>query len=826
MVFCLGMKKRVMIGAGVLGLLLMISPVIRACSALSSVPEGLDRPPEFNEVRYSPEDGDRTATNPPAFIWLPVDEVDRYIVQYSRDASFPEAQTVTVRDLRMTVHIPTETVEPGSWYWRYGFEHDGRDHFSRVRAFEIPEDAVDFPLPSADKLMDRVPDERPRLYFSPELVEKVRNDSDGYYAHLTEPVIREAEEILAREDPLYEEPDDWPIRRTKGYWTPEERAHYLHTFRSLRPFTRGMFTTALAWLYTGDERFAEEARRRLMHFMTWDMEASSSTVFPDEVGMDIAENATPVFDWIYDYLSPEEREKCIEILTARMMQIYRDVHLARPMDSRPYYSHEGRMVAFTIEGGIVLADESPEEAREWLDYTLRLLWSTYPSWGGDDGGWHEGVSYWGGYLSRIFRVVAELDRYGIPLKNKPFFRNTSYFGLYVAYPGRPTRAFGDGAHLPLSENRAGIITYMAANIYDNPWFRWHAEMTGVLPYGRKAIRFYNPHMEARSPSDLPYSRAFYDVGLVAMHSDMPNPDNNIFMLFKSNPFGAMSHNHASQNAFVIEAFGEALALSTGARLNHGEAHHVEWIRHTKAHNSILVDHEGQTVRRREESSGRIIAYEETGDYAYTVGDATRAYGGKLERFHRHVLYLRPDVYIIFDDLKTSDDPSTFQWLLHGPTTIDVDPERRVMVTRSGNARLISRHLYPEGLAYEQHTGFTPNVVDPDRWRNQFHLTASTTEPSGEQYIVTVMKVDRFDGPPVHRPDPPSTERRTMSPGEWQQNAPDEIMTQIEAEFVPAQGGAAVRIGDDLILIRARDADRVTAAGTQTAKDFEVWKNFY
>ena len=341
MVFKLRIKKRVVFSPGVLVLMLLIWPVITASSASSSVPEGLDRPPEFYEVRYSPEDGDRTATNPPAFVWV-----------------------------------------------------------------------------------------------------------------------------------------------------PEERAHYLYSYRSLRPFTQGMVTTALAWLYIGDKRFAEEARRRLMHFMTWDM-------------------------------------------------------------------------------------------------------------------------------------------------------------------------------------------------------------------------------EAKPPSDLPYSRAIYDVGLVAMHSDMPNPDNNILMLFKSNPFGALSHNHASQNAFVIEAFGEALALTSGARLNHGEAHHVEWIRHTKAHNSILVDHEGQTVRRREESSGRIIAYEETGDYTYTVGDATRAYGGKLERFHRHVLYLRPDVYVFFDDLKSSGELSMFQWLLHGPTTIDVDPERRVMVTRSGNARLISRHLYPEGLACEQHTGFTPEVVDPD-----------------------------------------------------------------------------------------------------------------
>jgi hypothetical protein len=71
------------------------------------------------------------------------------------------------------------------------------------------------------------------------------------------------------------------------------------------------------------------------------------------------------------------------------------------------------MIGFAVEGSIVLAHEVPD-APQWLDYTLHILWSVYPAWGRSDGGWHEGVSYWTGYMSRMFRVVAELDRLGIP----------------------------------------------------------------------------------------------------------------------------------------------------------------------------------------------------------------------------------------------------------------------------------------------------------------------------------------------------------------------------------------------------------------------------
>jgi hypothetical protein len=470
----------------------------------------LDVPPREDQVRYSPADGEISGTNPPAFIWLPADGVDSYIVQYSRDPSFPTGQTVTVRDIDMTIHVPTETVEPGTWHWRYGYNDGERDRFSRTRSFEIPGWAVEFPLVTADELIARIPMQRPRLFFSPEQVEDIRNDAEGRFAYLeVASVVEEAEKILAMEEPLFQEPEDWKIRRETGRWTPEERQDYDNAWQSMRRYTQRMVTSALAYLYTGDERYAGEARRRLMHFMTWDPEGSSTSVLPTptELGMDIAKNAPAVFDWIYDTLSDEERQKCIEVLTARMEQINRDVHRVRPMESRPYSSHPGRMVGFVIEGGIVLAHEAPE-AREWLDYTLKLLWSTYPAWGGDEGGWHEGVSYWRGYMNNILRVVAELDRYDVPLKDKPFFRNTGYFGLYAGYPGRPTRAFGDGQISSIGRGQ-GELMYNFSSLYQNPYFRWHADISGVdKPAERGVLLFHDPYLQARSPAELP-SHGFF-----------------------------------------------------------------------------------------------------------------------------------------------------------------------------------------------------------------------------------------------------------------------------------------------------------------------------
>ena len=822
--------------------LIVVTIMLAACRVSGN---GLDREPADNEIRYYPEGGQTTATNPPYFAWLPVDGIDTYTIQYSKTDSFEPDHTVTVEDIDMTVYIPVELMEPGNWYWRYGYNDDGKSHYSRVRSFHIPEDAIDFPLVTADTLIERVPESRPRLYFTPGMVEDIRSDTQGRYDHLIKDVIQEAEEILLMDEPLFQEPEMWDLS------TEDYRPRYREAWRSMRPYTQRMVTSALAYLYTGDTRFADEARRRLMHFMTWDVEGASSTLWPTELGMDIAANAPAVFDWIYDTLSETERQICIEILTKRMIQINRDVHRAMPMEARPYDSHPGRMVVFAIEGGIVLAHEA-EEARDWLDYTLRLLWSTYPAWGGDEGGWHEGPWYWSGYMRSMARIASKLDDYDIPFKNKPFVQNTGYYGLYAAYPGRPTGAFGDGHHRALGD-RPGVVMYLLARLYDNPYFRWHADKLNARPSGRKAVSFHDPGRPAKSPDDLPHSRVFYDVGLAALHSDMGDPGNNIMMLLKSNPYGALSHNHASQNAFVIEAHKEPLALSSGARQTHFEPHHVDWIWHTKAHNSVLVDNKGQNIREREGSSGRIIAHKEKGDYAYVVGDATRAYGDRLKRFHRHVLFLRPHLFVIYDELQTHGDPSTFQWLLHSPTGIAVDVNQNLMVNKTNNVRLTTRFLTPDSLQYTQHTGFTPQVEDSTLMRNQYHMTVSTTDAAGSNKFVTLLRVDRFDGDPVATPEPPSTPRRELPLrmiGEDDEKASgnvpfsgraeeylvnelpnDAIRSDFEehflrAQLIPAEGGVALRIGDDLILIRNRNEERLTTSDAESTEDVEVRRNFY
>ena len=769
-------------------LVLILATACLGSTVLSS-PAGLDRPPDAGEVDYFPGDGVVTSVNPPPFVWLPPEGVDRYRLAVSRSPEFPSDETLVWDDLGMTVHVLKEELEAGKWYWRYGYTENERAYWSREREFSIAKDAVSLPFPETEDVISRVPESRPRMYYSPEVVEELRAGPEGRLGEIVEETVQAAEDVLAREEELFPEPEPWED-------SEDSRRRYVEAFREMRPYTRGMEVCARAYLFTGDERFAEEARRRLMHFMTWDVEGPSSVMWPGELGMDIAERAPRAFDWIYDTLTEEERAKCIDVLGRRIGQINRK-HRSMPFESRPFASHPGRMIGFAVEGSLVLAHEVPE-AREWLEYTLKVLWSVYPAWGGEDGGWHEGVSYWGFYLRRMSWVVAELDRLGIPVKEKPFFRNTGWFGFYTAYPGRPQRAFGDAYEEAVDgwfSRHVGEILYNFSTLHQNPYFRWRAEQHGAGAAGPVAVSVYDPEIEPKSPEDLPHSRHFADVGWVAMHSDLADPDDNIMFLMQSSTFGSVSHNHANQNAFTLDAFGEALAISSGYYQTYGSGHHAEWVWETRSHNSVLVDGEGQTPRSRE-ARGEIIAYEENGDWCYAAGDATAAYEGRLGRFVRHVVFVRPDYFVIIDDLEGPGERAKFQWLLHARERMAIDEQRSRVTAGKGEARLRVEFLKPATVSLSQTSGWDPPLPRPEEAPPQFHLTASTVAAKDRARFVTVLLP-------------------------YRNGAEDDLP---EVRLLESQGGVAVAVGEDRVLWKEEGADEVRAGadtGRQTVEVFRV-----
>jgi hypothetical protein len=260
-----------------------------------------------------------------------------------------------------------------------------------------------------------------------------------------------------------------------------------------------------------------------------------------------------------------------------------------------------------------------------------------------------------------------------------------------------------------------------------------------------SLAAYDPQLQARSPLELPGARSFPAVGLASFHTALGDKDNDISFLMRSSPYGGVSHGHADQNAYAIEAFGRGLAIATGYYPWYGSPHHDQWTRATKAVNSVLVDGQGQ-VQRRWGAGGKLTAFqgaETASGYDYVEGEAAPAYAGRLERFRRHVVHVRPGIFVLFDDLRAVG-PSRFQWLLHAYRQIQVNETARVLRVENDPAAMNVHLLLPNEVDFSQTDKYEPEPEPIARqWENTWHLTAGTTAPARGKHFLAVMLVHRL-----------------------------------------------------------------------------------
>lgn len=714
------MVRRVLMAA--LSIAVCVAGITRAGEPAPS----LDPAPTPTQKPYSPADGQLVEITPPPFLWVPSGKESVYVLQVSTSRDFPAEKTQNYGNLRRSVFVPQEPLSAGTWFWRYGIDKKGTVTFGRARPFTVPESARPFSFPRWDEVVKRVPQSRPRLFFPGARLEQVRGWAAGELKPAVDSLVAGCEREVGKE--LVAEPGYQPKGPDYGPWA-------VSVMRTTRPPMDVMERCALAYLLTGNRRLGEEAKRRLLHFFSWDPNGPTSFFAYDEPPMWMMMRGTRGYDWTYDLFTPDERSRVEANMRVRAGQFFK--HLQRlPFESSPYNSHAGRLPGFLGECALSFVHEWPE-AREWLEYATLLYYTSYPAWGGDDGGWQEGPGYWGAYMQfALHYVVALRTATGVDLMQKPFFRNTPYYGLYTATPYHQHSPFGDGQ----SGSPAGLggLMYVFSTLTQNPYFRWHAEdAKATIGADTLSLATYNPALKAASPRELPPARSFPAVGLASFHTALGDKQNDISFLLRSSPYGGVSHGHADQNAFTLEAFGRGLALATGYYPWYGSPHHDQWTRATKAVNSILVDGKGQ-VQRQWGAGGRLVAFDSTEGYDYAEAEAAAAYPGDIDRFRRHVLHLRPGVFVIFDDL-AAPRPVRFQWLLHAYQRIQADEASRVLRIINPPAAMNVHLLVPDKLDLSQTDRFKPEPEPiAGKWSNNWHLTASTPEPSRQARFLAVL----------------------------------------------------------------------------------------
>jgi len=707
-----------------------------------------ERPAEPGEWGYRPTAGSMSQVNPPSFSWRPQQgltwEVSCSGTEGNANIRFQW------KDIEFNVYCPSETLPSGSYTWKYrGKNSRGRyTNWSEERKFTIASDAAKMPLPKRRELIGRIPKSHPRLFVRPENVGRLRELAKGKMKEEYEKLVSDCERIMAR-PPATEEPPKYPegTIRNSDPWRDIWWGNRTYTIRALNSAATLAFTRLLG----GQEKYGLEAKRILMECAKWDPKGSTGYRYNDEAGMPYNYYFSRTYTFVNDLLSEREKEICRAVMKVRGDEMYE--HLYPRHLWRPYASHSNRAWHFLGEIGVAFLGEV-EGAEDWVWFAMNVFFNVYPVWSDDDGGWHEGTSYWSSYQNR-FTWWADVMREAMVINayDKPFFSKAGYYAMYLMPPGKVGGGFGDLTARRSSSSNVPLMSTFSAQAQNGHW-RWYVEQLGGPEQSDGYIGFIRgqlPNVQAIAPDDLPNSRLFAGTGQAYLNTNLTDAGNSVQVVFKSSPFGTQSHGYEANNSFLLWAYGKRLLIRSGYRDSYGSDHHKNWMWSTRSVNNITVNGKGQG-KRTSKAQGKIIGFKTTPSIDIVVGEAGKAYELPLERFTRSIIFIKPELVVVYDRLEAKE-PSTYEYWLHAINKIGVDGQHNVRV-RDGDVVCDIDFLTPSALTFSQTNQYDPNPRPRIKLR-EWHLKAKTEGEKRQMEFVTLYRPHRASD---SLPDEASLER--------------------------------------------------------------------
>ena len=525
----------------------------------------------------------------------------------------------------------------------------------------------------------------------------------------------------------------------------------------------------LCWLVTGEDRYLQHAKSILLGVARWHFApdwqsgavvGATDIYYNDEAHFRLWRKLPLLYDQLRAHFTDPERAAILAHFRTRGTRSAEWIEkqgsisqIRRNSIDADLSSHPVRFMPMTGHAGLALWDDLPE-AREWWASAYKFYRDQFTPWGGDDGGWGEGPSYWRGTIEHA-AFQDSLLAIGDPLAYaSAFWNNSPLFAIYNVQPYLHTTFcdVSNAGRIDLESSTADYFEHLA-RVQQNGLFRTYAALStdprpSPLEKGlgnldraypsaaefllRNFIAAAKPLPPARPLAELPPHRFFRDVGWVSLHSALGRAADDIHVTFKSSPYASFSHSHADQNAFVLNAYGESLAINSAYREFHNSPHHDQWTRLTKSKNLLLLDGAGQLPKSKK-SPGKITRYEEQPRYVWTTGDATAAYAAaqkdkkNVRRVTRDLVFI-DSRYVVLRDRVTLAAPANLSWLLHAEKHLAWDAARATatIVGAAGKAALTAQLVAPGVEWRASVTDKFPVPVDPEyaeRGRNAAYITA-------------------------------------------------------------------------------------------------------
>lgn len=697
-----------------------------------------------------------------------------YYFELSQDSAFKK-NVIRSKAKRWSFYNPYRILEKGIWYWRYAYALDSAPKkvtwSDKIYSFTISGHERKVVYPTPEQLLERVTTTQgPHVVMLREDIGKLMPESRP---DIKKRLMNDFENLLADETPIKVTVDTAVYPR---HLTPAGiRRHF--TLKTLKQFTNLADRVRMllnAYLLTGDERYKKKGLASFYdldrEYRTTMMTYSKRPGFPDDF---VVEQHTKtmnlILDAFADDLSIEWRDKVVDLLYSIKKDGYLNFFKQLEFSEHAVYkAHLWQMCVYTLLSSSMILAPYKEEAKLWLEYAYELWLYRNPAGSRTDGGWHAGNGYFGAnerQLAFTPLFLSKLMKYNY--FDHPWYQNVSKYLTYSTPYGNPGLAFGDGRGVGGS-NQPHLSELLAHLYPDNYWNLWRMKSHENNSKPDKRLKLAQesvwallevwgehktpPYKSVKVPDEL--AALFPDIGYVGMHTDFEHPEKNMFVNFRSCPFGQLNHAHPAQNAFNIAYGDEPLFWRTGHYAVAAE-HGSQDFKHSRAHNTILADGIGQICDVS--GYGWIPRFATGKSISYALGDASHAYTkGKdspesyvepgVSRFRRHIARLCPRYVVIYDELE-AEKPVHWTFRLNARDNMEKKSEN-VITTRNTSAEANAYLFCSEKISSEVTDKFIAVPIDvqgklkngKDRHSNHWHCSVTAGEKTPKARFLAIIEV--------------------------------------------------------------------------------------
>lgn len=583
----------------------------------------------------------------------------------------------------------------------------------------------------------------PRLYLNAAKIAELRGAIATTHAELWRELRALADRAVKRGPPAYREDD--------GHSGDEQLWQ--------REVGNTMPLLAMAYVLSGQRQYLESAQAWALAscgYKTWGLGRID--------GMDLAAGHQLfglgiVYDWCHTGLDEDARRTIRETIVRRGSAMFEAGATGKAWWGKSYMQNHLWVDACGLSvAGLAVVDEV-DDANLWIGFGLDKFRRTTDALG-TDGASHEGVGYWEygvEYLLKFMHLAREL--LGVDLYQHPWWRQTAAYPLYLSLPRQAwtrSNSIVDIADCPRSHwyGPDYLLRGLAREYRDGhaQWLADQVDRADIAAPGASWLNlvWYDPAVNPAPPDDLPTLRHFDDLGIVSARTDWSGAES--LAVLKCGPFlghkaveefsydPGGGHVHPDANHFILFGAGEWLIRDDGYR--------AKW---TGQHNTLLVDGRGQLGEGKQwfdgsrplavKSQPRILRAASTLGLDHIVGEAAAAFPADLaiESYRRHLLFLKPDVVIVADEIRTTS-PRELELRFH-PESQDCRREGEAYLCAGKAATLRIEPLTAEAVQVEAaplevegrqgekgQTMFTVRLVRKAReWRNAVALSWSGSE---------------------------------------------------------------------------------------------------